>query len=115
MAANETSWKKGQSANPGGRPKEYFATKEYARKKAKWAFDRLEEIAKQSENLGAAYQATMGLLAYGIGKPVERIDATVTHNDTSTLTDAELIDIARGCSDGAAQETSSAADTAELH
>lgn len=76
MAKSSTTWQKGASANPGGRPKEYFGTKDYARKKSEWAFKRLEEIARQNENLNAAYQATMGMLAYGIGKPVERIDLT---------------------------------------
>ena len=74
--ANKTSWVKGKSANPGGRPKEYFRNKDYARNKSEWAFKRLEEIARQNENLGSAYQETMGMLAYGIGKPVERIDLT---------------------------------------
>lgn len=75
---SSTSWKKGQSANPGGRPKEYFGTKDYARKKSEWAFKRLEEIARQNENLNAAYQATMGMLAYGIGKPVQHVDLSNT-------------------------------------
>lgn len=83
MAKSSTTWKKGQSANPGGRPKEYFATKDYARKKCPWAFERLEQIASQDDDLKAAYSACMGILAYGIGKPVERIDLTSSDGSMS--------------------------------
>lgn len=67
-------WVKGQSGNPGGRRKQDYRIKDLALEKCPAALKRLEEISKQNQDLRSAVAATMGILAYGIGKPVQSID-----------------------------------------
>lgn len=71
-------WVRGQSGNPGGRRKQDYTMRDLALAKCPWALKRLEQIAKQSVDLRAAYQATMGILAYGVGKPLQPIDLSNT-------------------------------------
>lgn len=68
------SWQKGQSGNPGGRTKKEHRIKKLALARCAWALRRLGEIAAQNEDLKSAVSACMGILAYGIGKPVQSID-----------------------------------------
>lgn len=70
------SWKKGVSGNPGGRKRypEGDRVKELALKKCPWALQRLEQLARQNDDLRSAVAATMGILAYGLGKPMQQVD-----------------------------------------
>jgi hypothetical protein len=79
------AWKPGQSGNPGGRTKQEVTIKELAQKKCPAALKRLEQISNQNEDLRSAVAATMGILAYGIGKPSQQIDLT---NSDGTLSSA---------------------------
>jgi hypothetical protein len=72
---NGGKWKKGQSGNPGGRAKQDYQIKELARKKCPKALRILEQIA-EGDDPRAAVSACMGILAYGIGKPVQQVDLT---------------------------------------
>lgn len=49
------------------------------------------------------------------GKPTEHIEAEFTSRLAEELTDEQLLDIARGGSDGAAEEASRAAVSTEFH
>jgi hypothetical protein len=69
-------WKKGQSGNPGGRRKQDYTFRDLAHARCPAALKRLVEISKQSEDLRAAYSACMGILAYGVGKPIQPVDLT---------------------------------------
>jgi hypothetical protein len=108
-------WVKGQSGNPGGRPKADYRIRDLAKEKTKIALDTLSQICESGENEGARVAAATALLDRGWGKPTQMIEANVTHAVAADLTDEELIDIARRSSDGAAEEAGGAQDTSELH
>lgn len=78
-------WKKGQSGNPGGRRKADYRMKDLALAKCPKAMERLEQLSQQSDDLRAAVAATMGLIAYAIGKPAQSVDLT---NSDGTLAGA---------------------------
>lgn len=89
-------WQKGQSGNPGGRSKQDYRIKELARAKCESALKRLEQISKQNEDLRSAVAATMGILAYGIGKPTQQIDLT---NSDGSMSQAWLAAVKAADSD----------------
>ena len=61
-------WQKGQSGNPGGRPKVAASVKEEARKHTKEALGRLVHWMR-SEDPQASIRASMAILYRGCGKP----------------------------------------------
>ena len=63
---------KGQSGNPGGRPKEDGEVKKLARKHTKEAMDTLVKWMR-SDNAKASVTASQALLDRGYGKPVQAI------------------------------------------
>lgn len=65
-------FKKGQSGNPGGRPKENDEVKTLARKHTKSAIARLV-FWMQSDNAKASVSASQALLDRGHGKPTQAI------------------------------------------
>lgn len=65
-------FKKGQSGNPGGRPKENDEIKALARKHTKSAIARLV-FWMQSDNAKASVSASQALLDRGHGKPTQAI------------------------------------------
>jgi hypothetical protein len=81
---------KGQSANPGGRPKEVADIKRLARQYTPEAVRALRQALKRNEHAVAA--ATL-LLAYGYGKPASTINVRQI-TDLADLTEDELRAIA---------------------
>jgi hypothetical protein len=63
-------FQKGQSGNPGGRPKENQELKELARKHTKYAIERLRHWAESNE-ARASVAACTALLDRGHGKPTQ--------------------------------------------
>lgn len=81
MARNTNNlrpWKRGQSGNPGGRPKSLKNLRELLEKAygtdARGLVERLEGFSKQRRHPHIALQATELLLAYHSGKPTQRIE-----------------------------------------
>lgn len=67
-------FKKGQSGNPGGRPKEVAEVTALARKALPEAIERLK-FWMASDNPTASVAACNALLDRGLGKPSQMIDA----------------------------------------
>lgn len=67
---------KGQSGNPGGRPKAEDDVKALAREHTPDAIARLAKIVKTSKNDKAAVSAAEALLNRGYGKPAQQVDIT---------------------------------------
>jgi len=65
-------FKKGQSGNPGGRPKENAEVKELAREYGEAAVARLAQLMK-SKNERVAVAACQVLLDRGYGKPQQQV------------------------------------------
>lgn len=68
-----TSFKKGQSGNPKGRPKEFNEVKELARQ---WTTEAIERLAfwMRSDNPKASVSAAQAILDRGYGKPTQPIE-----------------------------------------
>lgn len=68
---------KGQSGNPGGRPKALFDIQSLAREKTKAALNTLAEIMENTEAPHAArVSAACALLDRGYGKPTQTTELT---------------------------------------
>ena len=68
---------KGQSGNPGGRPKDEYGLKELAKAKTKEAIETIIEIMRDKEAPHAArLNAACALLDRGHGKPVQMTEVT---------------------------------------
>ena len=75
-----TRWQKGQSGNPGGRPKVIGDLQEQARQWAPEALEALREIAASRDAPASArVSAASALLDRGYGKPAQSIDAKVSN------------------------------------
>ena len=72
-------WHKGQSGNPGGRPKVAADVKEEARKHTKEALHRLVHWMR-SDDPQASIRAAMALLDRGCGKPTQAVEGTRTED-----------------------------------
>lgn len=86
-------WKKGQSGNPGGKPKEYREVVKLAREKTKMAIKTLEDIAMNGENEGARVRASEALLDRAWGKAIQPTsveDNAVERADISEYPSSEL-------------------------
>lgn len=66
------AFKKGQSGNPGGRPKALDDVKDLARKHTREAIDRLVTWMR-SDNAKASVSASATLIDRGWGKPAQAI------------------------------------------
>ena len=75
-----TRWQKGQSGNPGGRPKVVGDLQEQARQWAPEALEALREIAASKDAPPSArVSAAVALLDRGYGKPAQSIDAKISN------------------------------------
>ena len=67
-------FKKGQSGNPGGRPKEIRELKEIAQSHGAAMIEALVKIAKTGKSESARVTAATVLLERGFGKPLQQIE-----------------------------------------
>ncbi len=68
-------WAKGQSGNPGGRPKEVGHVRDLARLHTEQAINTLAEIMQDdSERASARVAAAEALLARGWGRPLQTVE-----------------------------------------
>ena len=87
---------KGQSGNPGGRPKDDLGLKELARAYTKEALDTLIEVMQDKEAPHAArLTASCAILDRGHGKPVQMTEITGKDGGAIETMDISDIDIAR--------------------
>src|SRR5271154_2422298 len=77
-------WRKGQSGNPGGRPKARIDLQALARQRTPEAIATLVRIMRNTKNLMAAKGAAEILLAYGYGRPQNVVTFDTEHGDTPT-------------------------------
>jgi hypothetical protein len=85
-------FQKGQSGNPGGRPKEIVEVKELARQHTPEAIATLARIMMNAKAMDAArVAAANALLDRGWGKAAQSLDVTVKHSFVDTLRDLERI------------------------
>jgi hypothetical protein len=84
-------FQKGQSGNPGGRPKEDPEVKLLARQHTKEAVERLVYWMR-SENPKASVTASQALLDRGFGKPAQSVQVTgdITNRHVNELSEAEI-------------------------
>src|SRR5262245_37340459 len=82
-----TSWQKGQSGNPGGRPKVAAEVKELARQHGPEAIETLIRLMR-SKNDGIAIRAAEALLARGYGRPAQESEVESKRPLTVIITDA---------------------------
>jgi|SRR6185437_2226536 len=110
-------FKKGESGNPGGRPKALREVEEVARQHTPMAIRTLADIAKDSEAPPAArVSAASTLLDRAWGKPAQTIHAKHSdETDAAELTDEQLAIIARRRGNGAAAATTGAQEPSKLH
>jgi len=72
-------WQKGQSGNPGGRPRIAADVKAEARKHTNEALDRLV-FWMRSEDPQASIRAATALLDRGCGKPTQAVEGKLTED-----------------------------------
>lgn len=82
------AFKKGQSGNPGGRPKEAPEVKELARS---YAAEAIETLAKhmRGDDVRTSVAASQALLDRGFGKPAQALEVS-GELKTSDITDEQL-------------------------
>lgn len=89
MPKTRTSFAKGRSGNPGGRPKEHPEIRELAKQRCPRAIERLTEIMESSDER-AASAAAKELLDRGIGKAPQHITSETHITGDSTLSLSEV-------------------------
>ena len=71
-------WVKGQSGNPGGRPKEELDIRKLARSRGQEAIDTLHAIMRDEKAPPAArIAASVALLDRGYGRPEQRFEGAL--------------------------------------
>lgn len=67
-------FQKGQSGNPGGRPKDDNELKKLCKAATKESYSRIAEIAQSAEDEGVRLKANTWILEYGWGRAKEQIE-----------------------------------------
>src|ERR1700730_898191 len=94
-------FKKGQSGNPGGRPKELKGIQELARSHAEMAIETLAKIAKDGQSEASRASAANSLLDRGYGRPAQFVSGdTERFRSALEMSDDELATTAAGGGDG---------------
>ena len=70
-------FQKGQSGNPGGRPREIAEVKELARAHSEAAIEALVDVMQNSNSPAARVSAATAILDRGFGKPTQAIEQSV--------------------------------------
>jgi hypothetical protein len=95
-------FEKGQSGNPGGRPKVVGEVRDLAQAYTREAIETLAAIMRDTEAPAAARAAASNaILDRGFGRPAQTVHATTSRTSAEEKTDAELMAIVAG---GAAGE-----------
>src|SRR5262249_26614863 len=85
----EMPWVKGQSGNPGGRPKEEVDIRKLARSRGKEAIDTLYKIVTDEKAPPAArIAASVALLDRGYGRPEQSFSGSI--NAHSSISDQPM-------------------------
>jgi Family of unknown function (DUF5681) len=93
-------WVKGQSGNPGGRPRIQTDLRELARANTREAVETLAAIMQDKTAAPAArVSAATALLDRGYGRPAQTVYQQHANVSLDELSDAELTAIARGDAD----------------
>jgi uncharacterized protein DUF5681 len=88
-------FKKGQSGNPGGRPKIFTEVKQAAREHTEAALQTLLAVVNNEKASAAArVAAANAILDRGWGKPGQYIETSVRNKPLDEMTDEELMAIA---------------------
>ena len=94
MPVSTTTWAKGQSGNPGGRPRIIEALRDIARESTTLAIETLRTIAADTDAPHAArVSAAAALLDRGWGKPMQGVAmmTVAAPKGVEQMSDAELI------------------------
>ena len=92
MGKSATTWQKGQSGNPRGRPKEVGPVRELAKRYTEAAIDCLAEVMQdKTAPHSARVAAAEALLARGWGKPQQAIEMAVEHSAPVPMPDLAAI------------------------
>jgi hypothetical protein len=88
-------FQKGQSGNPGGRPKVLGEVQELARQYTAEALETLRDIMRDKKAPPAARAlASNSILDRAYGRPPQTVNANVTSRPVRDMSDAELLAIA---------------------
>ena len=96
MPGRGRPFKKGQSGNPGGRPRVLADVQDLARQQCPDAISTLGDIMRSEKTPPAArVAAPTSLLDRGYGKPSQPVSQTLAKR-AMDMTDEELLAVARG-------------------
>jgi Flp pilus assembly protein TadD len=96
---NRGSFQKGQSGNPGGRPKALAPVRDLARAQTEAAIETLVAIMTDTDaSASARVAAATAILDRGWGKPTVQVETSV-QRDLKTMTDEELLAIIQAAKD----------------
>jgi hypothetical protein len=81
VPTNGRKFQKGQSGNPGGRPKAAETVRDLARSHTTEAMQALVKIATKGKSESAKVQAATAILERGWGKPLQQVEVKRTPFD----------------------------------